>query len=674
MAFEAFTFSCVYEKTFDPREKDKFNIQCLESFHTNIYIGTKQGTVHHLLLLPTNVHPNSHANRTEERRAKKLSNSTVNQIRLVPIYSHLLVLSNCTVAALNMFSLETNPSFKKIQNVSQFDVLQRDDEVRMVTCSGQKKAVRVLSVGPDRWDVLREMFLVQEPVVLALDGASVCVGTSEQYLLWDVDTGHREDLFQHGHSRQQVLVSAVGGREFLLNGPGGLGLFVTASGVCQRPPLHWPPGVLAARAFPPFALSLQAHELAVYSLLDQQCKQTVRVSGALGLAPAADGAVLFTDRAVYLLCSVPLQEQVLRLMEQERLDEALLLLESEHSQSLDPHGELLRSITHRAGFNHLFQEKFTEATELFIKGELDPRELLHLLPELHFTLPGHFHPKTDQTKTQGLRELWRRDPDLRHRFLGFLTDFLRVTASSARSCGGAEVDCALLWLHVQTADSDSLLQLVESPNNTCKLEKCEPVLTRHSRFFALSLLYQSQGKYQHAIQSWVDLADGLLTDPSCPLTRSDVLELAVSTLSQLEDTNTVWEFAPWTLRNNQETGVHIFTKRPDQVQIPPEQVLALLETYPQAQIKYLEFLVHDMHSKEAGHHTLLALAYVSQSLQSQQDSGTRRKLQELLWESNCYDASTVESQTHSSAHGEGHPFGSDWGPQRGPEPAGPGLP
>ncbi|KAK7877110.1 hypothetical protein WMY93_032190 [Mugilogobius chulae] len=670
MAFEVFTISCVYEKTFEAREKDKFCIQSLEFYHPNLYIGTKQGSIHHLVL-STSVSPSSNA---KEIRVKNITSSPVMRIRLVPVYNHLLVLSNRTVVALNVFSLETNQSFKKIQNVSQLELLQRDDSVQMVTCSSQKKTVRVLAVGLDRWEVLKEIPLVHEPLALAVDGTSACVGTSESYLLCDLQTGHRDDLFQHRHSRQQqqqVLVSSVGGGEFLLNGPGGLGLFVTASGVCQRPPLHWSSGVLAACACPPYALCLQVHELLVYSLLDQQCKQSMSVRGGLGLVPTADGALVFTDRGVFSVLSVPLQEQVHRLMEQERLDEALLLLESEHSHTLDLHGELHRTVMCRAGFCHFYQQRFTEATDLFIKGELDPRELLHLFPDLRCFLPGHFHSSMNhqqhhQSQARVLQELWRTEPELRRRYLGFLADFLRAARRSSPELR-ADVDSALLWLFVQTADSPSLVQLLESPN-ACELDTCEAVLTRNDRYrcgnvgllhverrdslcwlflcqiLALGLLYQSHGRYEEAVQQTVST-----TDPSCPLSCSELLEFTVSRLSQLEDTDTVWKYAPWALHHDQETGVQIFTQRPAQIQLPSEQVLSLLQTHPQARIKYLEFLLHDMKSEEAGHHTHLALAYMSQTLQNQQYSETRRKLQELLWDSKCYDVSAVNEQAKSTS-------------------------
>lgn len=60
-------------------------------------------------------------------------------------------------------------------------------------------------------------------------------------------------------------------------------MFVMKTGICQRPPLQWPQEVLAAGACFPYVLSLQPELLSVYSMLDQQRKQTVSLTGARGL-------------------------------------------------------------------------------------------------------------------------------------------------------------------------------------------------------------------------------------------------------------------------------------------------------------------------------------------------------------------------------------------------------
>lgn len=60
-------------------------------------------------------------------------------------------------------------------------------------------------------------------------------------------------------------------------------MFVMKTGICQRPPLQWPQEVTAAGVCFPYILTLQPQVLSVYSMVDQQHKQTVSLSGAKGL-------------------------------------------------------------------------------------------------------------------------------------------------------------------------------------------------------------------------------------------------------------------------------------------------------------------------------------------------------------------------------------------------------
>ena len=230
MAFKAFTKTQIYEKQEAPKEKDKFGIQCLECFDRNLYIGTKNASVQHLILPnSTNGDLSPGQSKTREGRARKLGSSNpVVQLRAVPLFNHLLVLWDRGVTALNMFSLEPVPALKKIQHVSLFEVCDslltaRAGCVQMVTSSSRRRAIHIHVVGVDRWEVVREVSLQQDPVALAVDGTSLCVATCDRYLLCDVETGSSQELFPHNHKRQRVIVTSVGRGEFLLNGPESLG-------------------------------------------------------------------------------------------------------------------------------------------------------------------------------------------------------------------------------------------------------------------------------------------------------------------------------------------------------------------------------------------------------------------------------------------------------------------
>lgn len=230
MAFRAFTQTHVFQKQPAPKEKDKSSIQCLECYDRNVYLGTKGATVQHLILPSrTNEDLSSVQSKTREGRMRKLGSSNpVAHLRAVPLFNHLLVLWDHSVSALNMFSLEPVPTLQKIQHVSLFDLCDTSLTVQagcvqLLTSSSRRKVIWIHVVGVDKWEVVKEIPLPQEPVALAVDGASLCVATWNRYLLCDIQTGCSEELFPHSHNRERVLVTSVGEGEFLLNGPESLG-------------------------------------------------------------------------------------------------------------------------------------------------------------------------------------------------------------------------------------------------------------------------------------------------------------------------------------------------------------------------------------------------------------------------------------------------------------------
>uniref|UniRef100_A0A667XJ36 Si:ch211-266g18.9 n=1 Tax=Myripristis murdjan TaxID=586833 RepID=A0A667XJ36_9TELE len=629
MPLTAFKQAHIYERQAAPKEKHKSIIQCLECYDRNVYMGTRDSLVQHLILSSSmNGELDAGLRKTREGRVRKLGSSNpVTQLRAVPVFNHLLVLWDRCVSALNMFSLEPIPALKKIQHVSSFEVCKSSLTaqsqaacVEMVTSSSRRKVIQIHMVGVDRWEAVREVSLPQDPVALAVDGASICVATSDRYLLCNSKSGNSVELCPHNHSRQNALVTSAGEGEFLLNGPGSLGMFVMKTGICQRPPLQWPEELLAAGVCFPYILTLQPQVLSVYSMLDQKLKQTVSLSGARGLLSTS----VFTERDIISLSLVPLEEQIQALVRHDRVEEALLLLDGVQSHlPLDSYKELHKAITCLAGFIQFYQEAFSEARDLFIKGELDPKEIIRLYPGMASCLDEAFQSQPVQVrKARDLHELWQEDRSIFLHYLDFLGDFLRAIRGTEQGMKSSkEVDCALLRLYAEQGDTDNLEQLVASPN-ACRLDLCVPVLQQHKRFFALGSLYQSHRMQANAIKTWMKITDGQLDDPSC----SDVYEHIVRTLSQLEDRDAVWTFADWTLQRNQEVPVHI---------------------------SYSQFNCRGQSCTMQQYGINIKTEYQGEKyVQTEVESNIgaiRGKLRQLLWDSVYYDISTVYERVKSTA-------------------------
>lgn len=129
-----------------------------------------------------------------------------------------------------------------------------------------------------------------------------------------------------------------------------------------------------------------------------------------------------------------------------------------------------------------FKDRSIRITHFNSKGELDPREIIRLYPNMEFCVSEDFQSQLDQmNKSRDLQVLWQEDRNTFHHYLAFLGDFLRAVQGMEQGLKcSKEVDCALLRLYTEQTDSENLQQLVAFPN-ACSLDYCVPVLEQHNR-------------------------------------------------------------------------------------------------------------------------------------------------------------------------------------------------
>lgn len=115
------------------------------------------------------------------------------------------------------------------------------------------------------------------------------------------------------------------------------------------------------------------------------------------------------------------------------------------------------------------------------KGELDPREVVRLYPDLE-PVCGAFHSHlTPPSHARDLKALRQEDRATFQLYQGFLVEFLsavRGTEQGGRS--GAEVDGALLRLYAEQGGAEQLHLLVSS-SEAWDLDASVAVLQHHQR-------------------------------------------------------------------------------------------------------------------------------------------------------------------------------------------------
>ncbi|KAM7129307.1 transforming growth factor-beta receptor-associated protein 1 isoform 1-T2 [Ciconia maguari] len=650
MSVKAFKLVSAVEREMLMGDKNYINIECIECCGKNLYIGTNDCFIYHFLL-DENI---STAGKITFAATKQLHKylglkKPVSELKAASALTRLLVLCDNTITLVNMMNLEPVPTGAKIKGAVTFALNENPVSgdpfcVEVCIISVKRRTIQMFMVFEDRVQIVKEVFTPEQPCAVAVDGYYLCLALTTQYIILNYNTGISQDLFPYCSDEKRPIVKRIGRQEFLLAGPGGLGMFATVDGISQRAPVHWSENVIGAALCFPYVVALDDEFITVHSMLDQQQKQTLPFKEGHILQDFEGKVIVATNKGVYILVPLPLEKQIQDLLASHRVEEALVLAKgARRNIPKEKFQVMYKRILQQAGFIQFAQLQFLEAKELFRSGQLDVRELISLYPFLLPTSSSFIRSHPPLHEYADLNQLTQGDQEKMTKCKRFLMSYLNEVRSTEVANGYKEdIDTALLKLYAE-ANHESLLDLLVS-ENFCLLTDSAAWLEKHKKYFALGLLYHYNGQDAAALQLWVKIVDGDIQDS----TRSDLYEYIVDFLTFCSDQDLVWKYSEWVLQKNEEVGVQIFTKRPLEEQeknnINPDDIISCLNKYPKARVKYLEHLVLERKIEKEKYHTHLAVLYLEAILQLKSvttDNCTETtellfKLRSLLQKSDLY--------------------------------------
>ncbi|XP_066433944.1 transforming growth factor-beta receptor-associated protein 1 [Eleutherodactylus coqui] len=658
MSVQAFRLVCASDKEHLP---PGIQIECLECCGHDLYIGTNDSCIHHLLLVEENHtevsglplvqlsdHLNTSFTATRQRQRQLGLKKPICELRAASALGRLLVLCDNTITLLCSDSLE-QVAGTKIRGVLSFTLNENPvsgDPFSVEVCliSSKRRTVQIFSVGQERVQLVREVTTPEQPCALAADGHFLCLALSSRYVTLNYNTGHCQDLFPYPSEQKRPIIKRISRQEFLLAGPGGLGMFATVAGISQRAPVHWSENVIGAAVSFPYVLALDEEFVTVHSMLDQQQKQSLPFKEGIILQDFEGRVIVATSNGVYVLIPLPLEKQIQDLLSNQRVEEALVLAKgARHNIPKEKFKVMYRRILQQAGFIQFAQLQFLEAKELFRSSHLDIRELISLYPLLLPSSSAFIRAHPPLHEYADLNQLTRGDQEKVAKCKRFLMSYLSEIRSTEVANGYQEdVDTALLKLYAE-ADHASLLDLLVS-DNSCEVSDSAAWLEKHKKYFALGLLYHYNKQDAAAVQIWVKIVNGELEDN----TRPDLFEYIVDFLTFSKDQHLVWQYADWVLQKSEQVGVQIFTKRSLEQQMQngfcPDKILNHLCKYRKALLIYLEHLVMGKNIQKEKYHTHLAVLYVEEILCLMSVSSSdqteledlRQRFQSLLQQSDLY--------------------------------------
>lgn len=631
MSVKAFQLACLVERELlaapvvsgdKSRQQQQLRIESLECSGHDLYLGSSDGCIRRFLLEEKS-HPTTGLTTfTGSRQLQRTllgSRKPVTELRAASALHRLLVLCDNVISLADMSSLElVAAAGARIKGAAAFTLNENPASggdpfcVELCLISAKRRAIQIFLVYEDHVQMVKEVMTPEQPCSLAVDGHFLCLALTTQYIIMNYNTGSSQDLFPYNSEEKRPIVKRISRQEFLLAGPGGLGMFATVAGISQRAPVRWSENVIGAAVCFPYVVALDEEFITVHSMLDQQKKQTIPFKEGRILQEFEGRLIATTNNGVYVLTPVPLENQIQDLLAGRRVEEALVLAKgARRNIPKEKFQVMYRRILQQAGFIQFAQLQFSEAKELFRSSHLDVRELISLYP---FLLPtsstfARCHPPLHEYAD--LNQLTQGDQDKITKCKLFLMSYLNEIRSTEVANGYKEdVDTALLKLYAE-ANHESLLDLLVS-ENSCLLTDCAAWLETHKKYYALGLLYRYNSQDAAALQLWVKIVNGDLQDP----TRANLFEYIVDFLTFCTDNDLVWKYSEWVLQKSEQIGVQIFTRRPyDEQQkngFCPDDVIKCLRKYPRAILKYLEHLVLDKRLQKEKYHTHLAVMYLEE--------------------------------------------------------------
>nr|XP_033803744.1 transforming growth factor-beta receptor-associated protein 1 isoform X2 [Geotrypetes seraphini] len=508
MSVQAFRLVCAVDRELLPQvDKAVARIECLECCGHNLYLGTSDGFIHHLLLEERSGAMPGHSTFSASRQLQRQlgTKKPVNELRAASALNRLLVLCDGVISLVHMLNLEPVPSGARIKGAVTFTLNENPlsgDPFCVEVCivSVKRRTIQLFHVYEDRVQILKEVSTPEQPFAVAIDGYFLCLALTTQYIILNYNTGASQDLFPYSSEEKRPIVKRIGRQEFLLAGPGGLGMFATVAGISQRAPVRWSENVIGATVCFPYVVALDAEFITVHSMLDQQKKQTLPFKDGHILQDFEGRVIVATGNGVYILTPLPLEKQIQDLLSNHRVEEALVLAKgARRNIPKEKFQVMYRRILQQAGFIHFAQLRFPEAKELFRSGRLDVRELISLYP---FLLPTsatftRVHPPLHEYAD--LNHLTQGDQEKMNQCKRFLMSYLNEIRRTEVANGCKEdIDTALLKLYAE-ASHENLLDLLGS-ENSCIMADSATWLEKYKKYFALGLLYHYHGQDAAALQ------------------------------------------------------------------------------------------------------------------------------------------------------------------------------
>ncbi|VDP22971.1 unnamed protein product [Soboliphyme baturini] len=364
-----------------------------------------------------------------------------------------------------------------------------------------------------------------------------------------------------------------------------LGVFVNAEGTAERAPIYLDEeGVRTFASVSSHIICITQKHLLIYSLSDQKQKQIIPFSFGHALFIYGHRPIISSRHQVYELKPISWEDQVTELLEDKNADEALKVALNAQSgiDNICKHAEKVILIKQRVAFLYLECHRWSDASNLLIVTQVDPREVISLCPDLLPTVTTFVKASPPLHNIPFLSFITKDDAKIEAEFDQFLMNYLVVVRK--RSYGKKflrELDTASLKL-LSKHDCISLEKFLYE-ERYFDVENCILWCLNKKAYHAAALISWKEKNYDKAFSLWKKIIDGHIADA-----QFNCLQQIYPVLLKCPDFSFLVKNSNWFLHQDPDMFLKLVIESQSTKSVNLDSVISLLAPDPDVLLKFLE--------------------------------------------------------------------------------------
>ncbi|CAH8548225.1 unnamed protein product [Schistosoma bovis] len=484
-------------------------ITAMCSFSDLLFIGTSKGLVSQLII--QELYDNKTSFCFSNVLSRRIFTKPISRLENSSKKTTLSIFSDENLTLCNAEKLEIMNFIPSFKGVSSFHLCSFDDEKEKLCIGFKSGLIQLHHIFVSTCMLVFETRLTEVPQSLCISPQFLCVASDSSYISINLRTNSTTELLRSVKEPVRNYIVYFTQNEFIVSGPGSLGIIVDANGVSHRAPLQLSPNIVEVFVWTNYFFTITDEFFTIHNILTQSQIQTINLQKPSVACFSADAHLLYftgtsdcnTDTTSirniqvlgperwdliarrFILTGCLKQAFLVQQQERNRLTQAMQLQVEKFKHEQQLFDKRRQRVLGLLGFYHFEKGELDKAASYFEQSTIDIREFVETaLVKLYVRL-----------QQAGIQP--------------YPYELIIDTSSSDSQSGEGGLTKST------NNNNQGLVDLISSLIHI-DVEDLTVYLENNNAYHALALIYRWQGNLSGALEIWRKLVYNELNDSSFP--------------------------------------------------------------------------------------------------------------------------------------------------------------